>query len=56
MSKSHKVRVTKTRQQHAGEPVLKAGKPRKGANFVAPKAESAKKAAQKTAAARKKSK
>ncbi len=53
MNRVRPVTVTKIRQLHAAAPVHKPGRPFNGPNFVAPKAESAKKTARKSASARK---
>lgn len=56
MNKSHKVKATRVRQQKVGTKEHKAGKPYRGANFVAQHESSTKKNAGREAALRKASK
>lgn len=53
VNQSHKVRATKQHQAGAKTKAVKAGKPYRGANFVANKEPSAKKNAARSAASRK---
>lgn len=53
MNRVRPVSVTKVRQEHAAMPMHKPGRPTKGANYVAQRAESSKKTARKSASARK---